>query len=138
MPTVRRQVEQLSQYSEYVIVVPKVPNIIEEIVTWKGSLLGYSVPNKYGSAENVPEWEFAQYPIHLLGGGPKRQFDLAHMMNVISLDCKSHLKAASFGRYYAKGFKHTDLGGVFSYYEAFRLSCRNIISSWRETFDVNT
>lgn len=143
MPATKQQVEELSQYSQYVIVVPKIPGIIEELVTWNNTLLGYSVPTKYGSAENVPEWEFAQYPVHLLGGGPKKQWELAQMMNVVSVDCKAHMRAASFGGHYISNFKRMDVPLEYQsekshFYISFRLSSQHIISRWRENFDVNT
>lgn len=134
-------VAEIAEYAENVIVVPKVTGIIDEVMTWPKAMLGYSVPTKYG-ATDVPIWEFERHPVHLLGGGPKAQLDLARMMNVVSMDCKAHFRAAAFGRYYddrmrsilvTDDHKKEDTGMRI----AFRLSCRYIIEAWRAEYLVN-
>lgn len=138
----RDRVAEIAEYADHVIVVPKANGIIDEIMTWPKVILGYSVPTKYG-ATDVPVWEFAQHPVHLLGGGPKAQLDLSRFMNVISADCKAHFRAAGFGQYYdtsLRSQKITDAQkqddtGLRS---AFRLSCRNILDAWKKDYDVNS
>lgn len=71
-----------------VLVIPKVSGVIERLPRQVGKaqvVLGYSVPTSYGGT-TVPLWEFAGWPVHLLGGSPQRQLDLARFLDVVSLD----------------------------------------------------
>ena len=62
-------------------------------------VLGYSVPSKYGKTEIPPE-NFGQREVHLLGGRPDVQRELAKKMNVISLDCNRFTLDAGYGDYF--------------------------------------
>lgn len=137
----KKQVSALAEYAENVIVVPKITGIIEQIMTWPKAILGYSVPTKYG-ATDVPIWEFQQYPVHLLGGGPKSQIDLARFMNVVSADCKAHFRAAGFGKYYdislsSKKITDDQIQESSGFRSSFRLSCKYILDVWKKDYDVN-
>lgn len=80
---------EASQYvSEAVIIIPKVFNIIDRIphaINGKQVVLGYSVPTQFAGTE-VPLWEFGARPVHLLGGSPQAQRELAGYFNVVSAD----------------------------------------------------
>lgn len=80
--------EEAAQYVRRVVVIPKVPGTLDDVPNVIGGaeiVLGYSVPTSYGGTA-VPLWEFGRRPVHLLGGSPQRQMDLAHYLNVVSAD----------------------------------------------------
>lgn len=89
LPDVLRWAEAAAEcVSEAVIIIPKVMSAIERLPrTIKGRevRLGYSVPTAFG-ATALPSWEFAGWPVHLLGGQPHRQHDLARYLDVRSVD----------------------------------------------------
>lgn len=146
-----------AQYvSEAVIIIPKVPGSIPFIphqVGGKPIRLGYSVPTSF-SGTPVPVWEFGDRPVHLLGGSPKRQFELTHYLNVVSVDCNYHLKMATkYNQYFEPSgraryannrwwpaLRESNNGQMWgdgspeadAPYEAFRRSCQNIMKMWQE------
>jgi hypothetical protein len=70
--------ETIAPFVEVVMVIPKVIGGIDKIPSFIGGKpmrLGYSVPTSFGGTE-VPIWEFARRPVHLLGGSPRRQLEL--------------------------------------------------------------
>lgn len=85
--------EEAAQHiSEAVLLIPKVSGIIPLLprrIGGKDVWLAYSVPTKYGGSP-IPLWEFAGWPIHLLGGSPQAQRDvwryLRGIADVRSLD----------------------------------------------------
>lgn len=90
----------LEQYSKYVIVVPKAIELINQIdLIPEKYILGYSVPSKYGKTEIPPE-SFGNRKVHLLGGRPDVQRELATKMNVVSADCNRFTLDAGFGDYF--------------------------------------
>lgn len=70
--------EEAAQYvGEAVIMIPKVSGIMSRLprrIGGKEVWLAYSLPTLYGASE-VPLWEFAGWPVHLLGGSPQKQRD---------------------------------------------------------------
>ena len=135
------QVAAIAEYAQHVIVVPKSSGIIDRIMTWPRAILGYSVPTVYGGTE-VPLWEFADHPVHLLGGSPAQQVKLSQYLRVISVDCKMHLRAANYGKYYNDQLLNTLISEDEKQDETglracFRISSRNIIQNWRRTYVVN-
>lgn len=149
--------EEAAQYIEHVMLIPKAPGIINKLprhINGAGVILGYSVPTQYGGTD-VPIWEFAGWPIHLLGGSPHKQMELWRYFTVIaqvvSVDgnyinkmatryCQfwtpgdaqyannrwwPMLKEAD-GKLWGDGSKKTDAP-----YEAFRRSCENIMKAWK-------
>lgn len=145
--------EEISQYCTEVMLIPKVHGIIKELpreINGKRVRLGYSVPTRFGGT-TVPISEFQDWPIHLLGGSPTKQFKLAKQMNVVSCDGNYHQLMAGHCQYfvpdgsarYARNrFWPTlrESGGGVSWgdgsakananYEAFRRSCQNIMAMW--------
>ena len=131
--------EEAAQYVQMVIIIPKVSGIIPSIPERIGSaqvVLGYSVPTKYG-ATHVPLWEFAGRPVHLLGGTPSRQYQIAPYLHVISVDGNyANLKATKFCEWFDGRTWHQltrengELFGRDATYEAFRRSCIGIVKMW--------
>ncbi len=78
--------------TEAVLVIPKVPGLVGEIpriVGGKPVWLAYSVPTSYGGSP-LGLWEYAGWPVHLLGGSPQKQREvwsyLRGICDVRSLD----------------------------------------------------
>lgn len=127
--------EEAAQYVEEIVIIPKVQGGIPTIprrIAGKRVVLGYSVPTKYG-ATPLPLWEFYGWPVHLLGGPPHRQLELAHYMDVVSIDGNYHnLKATQFCEYWQRGQWHAVTPRrEDAPYEAFCRSCQNIMAAWR-------
>jgi len=89
--------EELSQYAENVIMIPKY-DIIDKIP--EKYMLGYSVPSSHGSTP-LPVEAFKGRRVHLLGGSWRLQ--LAHMAqlgdDVVSIDNNYEFKMAKYGQY---------------------------------------
>ena len=88
LPLTLAQAEELSPHCEQVLIVPKAPGLIERIpreIKGKRVVLGYSVPTSYGGTE-LPLWDFAGWPVHLLGGSAREQCELCGYLNVVSAD----------------------------------------------------
>lgn len=128
LDTILAQAEQLAQYSEFIIVVPKDKVMADTL----GSdippeyLLGYSVPTKYGGTLIEPD-KFKR-PVHLLGGRPDVQRKLADQMPVVSFDCNRFTLDASFGDYFdGETFRPHPKGG---YRRCLKDSIENINAMW--------
>jgi hypothetical protein len=94
LPEVVNMADRLSQYSQDIIIVPKdchpseVPNRFRVGVT----------AADFGSSAPWSVWEYRDCgPVHILGGGPARQLELAHYLNVASVDTSSLNLVARFG-----------------------------------------
>ncbi len=146
LPEVLSWAEEASQFCGKVIIIPKVSGIIEDlprVVNQADVILGYSVPTSYGGTE-VPLWEFNGWPVHLLGGSPQKQMDLAEYMQVVSCDGNMAHQQAHRCRFWSRipgrkghwrqlsevGDFRSDKANV----EAFRLSCLEIAEAWRRRF----
>lgn len=135
LPEVLAWAEDAAQYVEVVMIIPKVFSGISQLprtVGGKPVRLGYSVPTKFGGSE-LPAWEFAGWPVHLLGGSPHKQMALTQYFDVRSADGNYHnLKATKFCEYWQSGAwipitpKQED-----ALYEAFHRSCVNIMAAWK-------
>lgn len=134
---------EAAQYVQRVIIIPKLPGTIDSIPSSIGGadvVLGYSVPTSYGGTE-VPLWEFGSRPVHLLGGSPHRQMQLAWYLNVVSADGGMAQQQARKCRFWSrqKGSKGHwvqlseagDSRGQDANTAAFRRSCVNILEAWR-------
>lgn len=147
LPEVLSWAEEAAQIVQVVVVVPKAGGIskLPREINGKEIRLGYSVPTNYGGTE-LPTWQFDGWPVHLLGGSPHRQMDLAHYLAVKSVDGNMANKMATRfcmfwqpgtaryanNRYWprlreADGYKW----GKDAYYEALRRSCVNIMAEWK-------
>lgn len=150
LPEVLAWAEEAAQYVEQVLVVPKVIGGIgslPRVVGGKSVTLAYSVPTKYGGTQ-VPIWEFIGWPVHLLGGSPQRQMEVAmYLDDVVSIDGNmANLMATRNCQFWVPGtatyasnrwwpsLREANGGKLVEgddlIYEAFRRSCENIIAAW--------
>jgi GNAT superfamily N-acetyltransferase len=144
LPDVLRWAEAAAQFvTETVILIPKVIGGISRLPRTIGGRevrLGYSVPTAFG-ATAIPSWEFAGWPVHLLGGQPHTQHDLARYMDVHSVDGNyAQFKANRFVECFSAVHPGHWLT-VRDVYErvehdapaaAWELSCINIRAMWLE------
>lgn len=80
--------EEASQYTETVIVIPKVIGGIKRLprrINGKDVRLGYSAATSF-SGTSVSLSEFSGWPIHCLGGSPRAQMEITRVQNVVSAD----------------------------------------------------
>lgn len=141
-PEVVAWAEEAAAHVERVIVIPKVPGLVGRVPTEIGGrpvVLGFSVPTSYGGTP-CGVWEFERRPVHLLGGSPHAQMELARYLNVVSADGNMAAQQARKGRTWVrrrgpKGHWHqlSDLGdnrsaGVPA--ECFRRSLDAIRVAW--------
>ena len=152
LPEVLSWAEEAAQYTERVMVVPKVIGGIGRIPRRVGDrdvVLAYSVPTRFGGSQ-VPVWELAGWPVHLLGGSPNAQIKtwltLRGMADVVSADGNMAQKMANRHAQfwmpgtatYAKNRFWPTLTeadgkrwGHNAPDEAFRRSCENIMAAWQ-------
>jgi hypothetical protein len=95
--------------------------------------------------------EFAGWPVHLLGGSPHRQLHAAHYLRINSADGNYIQKQALAARFWVNGTANYAGNRHFpslleadgkpwgdgsntadAPYEAFRRSCQNVMTAWRE------
>lgn len=140
--------EEAAQWVERVLIIPKVHSGIDRLprrVGGKDVVLAFSIPTKYGGTE-IPIWEFAGWPIHLLGGSPQSQMKYAAHLNaiadVVSADGNmANLQAHRCRFWSARKGTHghwvqlSEVGdcdqGAGANLRAFRRSCENIMAAWR-------
>lgn len=135
--------EEASRHVRAVVVIPKVPGtvpLIPERVGGAEVVLGYSVPTSYGGSP-VPLWEFGRRPVHLLGGSPQRQIELAAYLNVVSADGNMAHQQAHRCRFWSptRAYKGRwvqlrdagDERAEGANLEAFRRSCVAIRAAWQ-------
>lgn len=134
--------EDAARYvSEAVIVIPKAHGIIARLPRRIGGRevrLGYSVPTRYAGTEVMVQ-EFSGWPVHLLGGRPDKQMELAHYLDVKSADGNyAQMKANRFAEFWISGRTWKSLrdigrgGEADAPYAAFALSCENIRAAWEK------
>lgn len=144
----------ITEFVEVVVIIPKFDgaiSLLPKTINQREVRLGYSVPTKYGGTK-VKLDEFADFPVHLLGGSPQKQLELFNLLNVKSVDGNMHAKMATRlcafwtkgGALYAKNRFWPTLyecdGFTFgrgAVYEAFSRSCANIMEAWKEVAKVN-
>jgi hypothetical protein len=140
LPETLRYAERLAAHAERVIVVPKVDDVVEALPRDPWLMLGYSVPTKYGGCQ-LMLGSFAGWDVHLLGGSPVKQLPLAHYLRVVSADGNAAARAAAWGKVFdgRKWLSSAASAAVCPMgpdlpYRAFDLSCRAIVSAWRELY----
>jgi len=143
--------EEAAQYvRRYVQIIPKVIGGIARLpkqVGGKDVVLGFSVPTPFGGG-SAPLWEYAGWPVHLLGGPPHRQIRLWHQFSaiadVISADGNMLRRRASNLQVWVPGTAYqarnrywptlTELGigrvGREAHLRCFEWSCRNAVRAW--------
>jgi hypothetical protein len=125
--TVRASAQFLN-WSRYVIIVPKFRkwrSKFERLLTER-HIVGYSVPTRYGGTSI--DLRSIGHPVHLLGGRPDRQRELAAQGNVVSIDCNRFTLDASYGDYF-DGVKY-NYERLLSYDECLSRSMRGIDFAW--------
>lgn len=102
--------EEVEQYAENVIVIPKY-DCIEEIP--KKYMLGYSVPSSYGGTPLSFD-RFANRRVHLLGGSVRSQYYLwtQYPKEVVSIDTNYIHLISNYGQIAATDI-HRDAGSIF-------------------------
>lgn len=122
------QAWQLSQYSKYVVIVPKNPALgcdISSLVP-ECFILGYSVPTSYGGT-TIPPKKFNRF-VHLLGGRPDVQRKIGSVVPVFSLDCNRFTLDATYGDFFdGQIFRPHPVGG---YNRCIIDSIKNINALW--------
>lgn len=96
LPLVLKQARELAKYCGRVLIIPKVKTWLPPSGFW----IGYSVPTSYGGTEIEIEWfNNLGMPIHLLGGSPKKQSQIASLLNnVVSLDGNYAMRVSQYGK----------------------------------------
>jgi hypothetical protein len=147
--------EDAAPHVEKVLIVPKVIGGIERLprhIAGRPVVLAYSVPTKYAGTQ-VPVWEFAGWPVHLLGGSPHSQMQLwaqlTPIAEVVSVDGNMTSKMAlQHCAFWVPGTAHyyrhinrwwpslnaadgEPWPGENAHHEAFRRSCENVAAAWR-------
>lgn len=123
------QAYELSRYADRVVIVPKDRRLGDKLDRIPlNFILGFSVPTRYGKTAIRPEC-FGSRSVHLLGGRPDIQRELARQMNVVSVDCNRFTLDATFGDYFdGETFRPHPVGG---YERCVADSLRNINALWR-------
>lgn len=151
--TVLSWAEEVSQYCDYIVIIPKVQTLVKKIprrINNKDVVLGYSVPTSYGGT-NIPLKDFSGREIHLLGGSPHRQIaiwnEMRNFSDIFSIDGNyTQMLAIRFNKFWTNGDalyaknrwlpRLDEADGVTwtkdAPYEAFRRSCENIVKVWSE------
>lgn len=137
-----KQYEQLSQYCQIPLIVPKLPGQIAMLPD--GVAIGYSIPTSYGGAQ----YELAELQgrrVHLLGGSPHEQMDLYKRLDgwaqVMSVDGNMAMRIArDFSKYWQHGawLEHPEKGtpGKMLYLDCWRRSCANIRREWQRLTEL--
>jgi hypothetical protein len=130
LSNILNEAEILLGFCEFVIIVPKAIELIDKLdLIPEKFILGYSVPTKYGKTEIPPE-KFKNRKVHLLGGRPDVQRELAEKMNVVSADCNRFTLDAQFGDYFiGSKFVPHKIGG---YENCLNDSILNINKIWED------
>jgi Family of unknown function (DUF6610) len=122
------QAYRLSEFSKYVVVVPKdrlLETKLDDLIPPE-FLLGFSVPTRYGGTKLSPH--AFKRPVHLLGGRPDVQRALAELMPVFSIDANRFTLDAAFGDYFdGETFRPHPKGG---YVRCLSDSMKNIGALW--------
>jgi hypothetical protein len=149
--------EDAAQFAQEIMIIPKVVGGISRIpskIANRLVRLGYSVSTGY-SGTPVPIWEFARWPVHLLGGSPHQQVKLMRYFNTVSVDGNMIMKMATGKtrsgivsvwqpnkRKYKKGhfvpldeYRQVEFGlppvEWDAPQQAFEYSCKNVMEMWQ-------
>lgn len=139
--------EEIAPHVREVGLIPKCDGVIATLPRAIGGRpvrLCYSVPSAYGGAE-LSVWEFAGWPVHLLGGSPHRQRQYARYLDVRSADGNYAQKLATRHCQFLAAAPVPDANNRWwptlkeadgrrwegdGPYEAFRRSCAAIRALW--------
>lgn len=147
LSTILLWAEEISQYVNKILIVPKIPQTIKHLpksINSKEVILAYSIPSSYGKTK-VSIYEFKGWPIHLLGGSPRKQFKMwkifSEFSEVSSIDGNYFmLKANKFcqhweldGRWVSDNFQNSK----DAHFTSFEKSCKNLKIFWENVFIDN-
>ena len=129
------QVEKIAPYCDVPLIVPKLSGQLDHIPD--SIAIGYSVPSRYGGASYFIQ-ELEGRRVHLLGGSPKKQQEVACYLEgiaeVISADGNYATKMAQ--RYMefwnGKRWQHWPAYGDDEFYACCRASLRAIRAMWQD------
>jgi hypothetical protein len=128
--------EDAAAYTSCVLIIPKYGGAIAGLprkIAGAAIRLGYSVPTSHGGTE-VWAGEFIGWPIHLLGGSPHRQMEIARYLDVRSADGNMHNKMSQRCKYWQAGRWHQlQSDALDANYAAFDRSCQHIAAAWAQT-----
>lgn len=101
LDAILKQAEILKIFAKNVIIVPKCLKLEKSLTRLipEEYILGYSVPTNYGSTPIDIKY-FHDRKVHLLGGRPERQRNLAYNLNIVSIDSNRFTLDAKFGDYF--------------------------------------
>jgi len=129
------QAEQLAQYCEIPLIVPKRSGQLPLIPSKYA--IAYSIPTSYGGAK-YGLWKLTSRRVHLLGGSPHEQMKLYRYLpqSVMSADGNMAQKmAVQFAKYWRNRswIEHPQRGrGIEDLYlECWQWSCQNIYRYWQ-------
>lgn len=136
LPEVLAWAEEAAQYVEVVMLIPKVQGGVAQLpraIGGKPVRLGYSVPTSFGGT-SLGLWEFGGWPVHLLGGSPQAQMQIARYLDVQSADGNMAAKmACKFCKSWVHGrWVNTSNGNKDDFYSSFGISCYNIMAAWTQ------
>lgn len=137
LPEVLDWAHEAAEYVQIVVIIPKAHGVIDYLPRTIGNAevrLGYSVPTKFAGTE-LPVWEFADWPVHLLGGNPQNQLRIAHYLNVRSADGNAAQKAALHGIEWKGRWVNGQAHDADMPYQVFAASCRNIHLAWEALYE---
>jgi hypothetical protein len=130
LDTAISQADRLAEYADVVIMVPKSvkPSVIPERFR-----VGIPAQERFGGMP-WPVWEYRGCgEVHILGGSPKRQKELAaYLQRVDSVDSTSPQKGAKFGDVWT-GEEWEELDT--NYYDRIEQSMNNCLHMWNEKVD---
>jgi len=128
LPKIVDQAFELLEFSDDVAIVPKdvALSVHMEASIPKEFIFAYSVPSRYGGTLIKPN--FFKRDVHLLGGRPDIQREIANKLKVVSMDCNRFTYDAKFGDYFeGNSFRPHPTGGYINCLED---SFKNINALW--------
>ncbi len=136
-----KQYEQLSEYCQVPLIVPKLPGQIARLPD--DVAIGYSVQTSYGGAK-YDLYELAGRTVHLLGGSPGDQMEVFRQLTgratVLSADGNMAMGVArNWAQYWDGGWiDHPEKGSSSKsvYLDCWRKSCQNIRREWETLVEI--
>lgn len=129
----------ISNCVNQIIMIPKIEGVIDRLpceINDAEVILGYSVPTSHGGTP-IPISRFAHRKVHLLGGSPHKQLNLARENKLLVNSIDNNyiwMKASKFGEYWTgkmNGETRQWLRGA-NRLDAFEKSCLNLLRAWND------
>lgn len=119
--------DKLARFAETVIVVPKAVRPCDVPDRFR---VGLPAQERFGGTP-WPLWEYTRVPsVHVLGGSPTKQLDIAdYVANIESVDTASPIKAAQFGSVWSvDGWQDAGI----NYYDRITRSMNGLLKTWND------